>query len=324
MKRFMLFLLFVITLVLGACSEGGSEESDSSEPAESKLTIVTSFYPMYDFTKQIVGEEAEVSMLVQAGSDTHSYEPSAQDMAKLHEADLFVYANPEMEIWSEDVLSSLEDSAVIPVMADANSKLIENEEESILEEDGHATHEKEGGHKDHHHIVDPHTWLDPVLAQEQVKVIMEAVIESDPGNETLYRENGQAFLKELDVLHQKYSKELTGAANNQFLVQHAAFGYIANRYNLIQYSLAGLSTQTEADPKAMIEAIYFIEEENIPVLYYNSQTNTQLAETIAEEAGIEIAMLHALESLTDEEREAGWDYISVMERNLQALKKSIR
>lgn len=326
-----------------ACSNVSPEEQGSSVPSEEDLTIVTTFYPMYEFTKQIVGEEAEVSMLVHAGSDIHSYEPSAQDMASIHEADLFVYANPEMEVWAEDVLNSLEDSDVVPVMADARSELIDNQEQSVIEdgddhaheghdhshEDGQHNHEHEGyederGQGGHHHIIDPHTWLDPVLAQKQVEVIMEAVIEKDPENETFYKENGEKFLDELKDLHKLYIKELTGVENNQFLVEHAAFGYIAERYNLIQYSLAGLSNQTEADPQVMIEAVYFIEEENLPVLYYNSQSNTQLAETIAEEAGIETDMLHALESLTDEELEAGLDYTSVMKDNLRALKKSIR
>lgn len=328
MKRTIFFLAFILTLILGACSENTAEESESFETGEEKLTIVTSFYPMYDFTRKIVGEEAEVSMLVHAGSDTHNYEPSAQDMAKIHEADLFIYANPEMEIWVENVLNSLEDSEVVPVMADKRSELIDNEEHTVITEEDSTDHshghDLEDNQEDHSHIIDPHTWLDPLLAQEQVKVITEAVIEKDTQNERFYAENSQAFINELEGLHQAYLEELTQVENDRFLVQHAAFGYIANRYDLIQYSLAGLSTQTEANPKAMIEAITFIEEEDMPVIYYNSQTNTQLVETIADEAGIEAVMLHALESLTDEEIEAGLDYISVMENNLEALTKSIR
>jgi zinc transport system substrate-binding protein len=313
-----------LTLFLVACGQEETEESGTNGTDDSQLKIVTTFYPMYEFTKQIVGEEAEVEMLVHAGSDTHNYEPSAQDMAKIHNANLLVYANPEMEIWVEDMLNSLEDSEVVPVMADASNDLSENEEQSVIEEENHeeASHDHSEG--DHHHIIDPHTWLDPILAQEQVKEIMDAVIAADPENKAFYLENGNAFLKELEDLHQLYTEELAAAENRQFLVQHAAFGYIANRYNLDQYSLAGLSTEAEADPRAMVEAINFIAEENIPVLYYNSQTNTQLAETIAEEADIEIEMLHSLESLTDEEIEAGLDYITVMENNLEALKKSIR
>lgn len=310
-KRIGLLIMTIAVLVLSACQSSSSD----GEETEGRLNIMTSFYPVYVFTQQVAGDLAHVDMMVK-GADAHSFEPSAKNLAVIEESDAFIYANPEMETWVPALVESLSSSTVM-VETDENIDLIQETDAGHEETD-------DGELEDHDHTVDPHTWLDPVLAQQQVTEIKEALIELDPENEAAYTENAESFIAELEELNKDYETAFESADHRLFITQHAAFGYIAHRYNLVQESLAGLSSESEASAQRMAEVTELIKEEEVPVIYYNSTASSDLAQTVADETAIEAEVLYSLESVEDEELHSAEGYLSLMRENLENLKKTIR
>ena len=313
MKKFKksIILAFGFLLFLGGCStkkEGSIEKSN-------KIDVITTFYPMYEFTQQVAGDVANISMMVPVGTDTHHYEPSAKQIGLLNEADVFVYNSTEMETWVPDVLNTLDDSSnhVIIEAAEGISLLAHEENEEELET----------SHDDHRHEEDSHVWLDPVLAQTQVETIMKALQKVDPSNKEIYEKNGQAYIEKLKKLNTEFEEAFDGATQRTFVTEHAAFGYLAHRYNLNQLSIAGLSTENEPSPVQLAKLNQVIKDYNLHVVYQNSDTSTNIATTLAQEAGVKVETLYSLESLTEKELESGKNYITLMEKNLEALKLSI-
>ncbi|TNV70154.1 metal ABC transporter solute-binding protein, Zn/Mn family [Trichococcus shcherbakoviae] len=306
-------ILSAAALVLVGCGTGGSDESAVSEDG---IKVVTTFYPMYDFAKNVVGDNGEVSVLLDAGQESHGYEPTPQDIAAIADADVFVYNSDEMETWVPSVLESIESSDVIIVEAAEDIALFELKEAA---EEEHSDEEGEDAHN-----VDPHVWLDPVYAQEEVAAILAGVLEADEASKESYQANAAAFNEKLAELDAAYQTAFETAENRTFVVQHAAFGYIARRYELTEVAVSDVSSDAEPNPAKLAELQQFMIDNQITTVYYSDSASSKTAETLAEEAGATLEVLSPLEGITDEDQEAGKDYLSVMEENLTALKKVIQ
>ena len=305
------------TALLAGCGAAGS----TTENTESdKLQVVTTFYPMYDFTKQVAQDDAEVSMLLEAGMEVHSFEPSSQMIAEIQDADVFIYNSPEMETWVPDVLASIDTSDMVVICASDAITLLEYEGEAHAHD--HESEEK-GANAGHSHTVDPHVWLDPVLAQTEVSTIAEGLAEADPDNAEDYLENAGIYNGKLNELDEAYRAAFEGTENRTFVTQHAAFAYLAARYDLNQISVTGLNAEVEPSAAALATLSDYVKANNISHIYFENNTSSQTAETLAEEVGVELAVLSPLEGITEEDQKKGSDYISVMLENLEALKKSI-
>ena len=306
-------ILSAAALVLVGCGTSGSDESAVSEDG---IQVVTTFYPMYDFAKNVVGDNGEVSVLLDAGQESHGYEPTPQDIAAIADADVFVYNSDEMETWVPSVLESIESSDVIVVEAAEDIALFELEEAA---EEEHSDEEGEDAHN-----VDPHVWLDPVYAQEEVAAILAGVLEADEANKESYEANAAAFNEKLAKLDTGYQTAFETAENRTFVVQHSSFGYIARRYELTEVAVSDVSSDAEPNPAKLAELQQFMIDNQITTVYYSDSASSKTAETLAEEAGATLEVLSPLEGITDEDQEAGKDYLSVMEENLTALKKVIQ
>ena len=305
------------TALLAGCGAAGS----TTENTESdKLQVVTTFYPMYDFTKQVAQDDAEVSLLLEAGMEVHSFEPSSQMIAEIQDADVFIYNSPEMETWVPDVLASIDTSDMVVICASDAITLLEYEGEAHAHD--HES-EEEGANAGHSHTVDPHVWLDPVLAQTEVSTIAEGLAEADPDNAEDYLENAGIYNGKLNELDEAYRAAFEGTENRTFVTQHAAFAYLAARYDLNQISVTGLNAEVEPSAAALATLSDYVKANNISHIYFENNASSQTAETLAEEVGVELAVLSPLEGITEEDQKKGSDYISVMLDNLEALKKSI-
>ncbi|MFZ1252736.1 MAG: metal ABC transporter substrate-binding protein [Trichococcus flocculiformis] len=305
------------TALLAGCGAAGS----TTENTESdKLQVVTTFYPMYDFTKQVAQDDAEVSMLLEAGMEVHSFEPSSQMIAEIQDADVFIYNSPEMETWVPDVLASIDTSDMVVICASDAITLLEYEGEAHAHD--HES-EEEGANAGHSHTVDPHVWLDPVLAQTEVSTIAEGLAEADPDNAEDYLENAGIYNGKLNELDEAFRAAFEGTENRTFVTQHAAFAYLAARYDLNQISVTGLNAEVEPSAAALATLSDYVKANNISHIYFENNASSQTAETLAEEVGVELAVLSPLEGITEEDQKKGSDYISVMLENLEALKKSI-
>ncbi|HEL2684777.1 TPA: zinc ABC transporter substrate-binding protein AdcA [Streptococcus suis] len=306
MKKVGLLFLSVSALLLGACGNSTASE-------DGKLNIVTTFYPVYEFTKQVAGDEANVDLLVKAGTEVHGYEPSAKDIARIQEADAFVYENENMETWVHDVEGSIDTEKVNVISATDGMLLLPGSEEG-----GEHDHSEEG----HSHAYDPHVWLSPERAITLVENIRDSLVAKYPEKKDAFETNAAAYIEKLDALDAKYSETLSAAKQKYFVTQHTAFAYLALDYGLKQVSITGVAADEEPTPSRLAELTEYINKYGIKYIYFEENASKSVAETLAKETGVQLDVLNPLESLTDEDMKNGKDYISVMEDNLTALEKT--
>ncbi|HEM5989473.1 TPA: zinc ABC transporter substrate-binding protein AdcA [Streptococcus suis] len=307
MKKVGLLFLSVSALLLGACGNSTTSE-------DGKLNIVTTFYPVYEFTKQVAGDEANVDLLVKAGTEVHGYEPSAKDIARIQEADAFVYENENMETWVHDVEKSLDTTKVNVISATEGMLLLPGGEK---EHEGH-DHSEEG----HSHAYDPHVWLSPERAITLVENIRDSLVAKYPEKKDAFETNAAAYIEKLDTLDAKYSETLSAAKQKYFVTQHTAFAYLALDYGLKQVSITGVAADEDPTPSRLAELTEYINKYGIKYIYFEENASKSVAETLAKETVVQLDVLNPLESLTDEAMKNGEDYISVMEDNLAALEKT--
>ncbi|MGU7920657.1 zinc ABC transporter substrate-binding protein AdcA [Streptococcus suis] len=308
MKKVGLLFLSASALLLGACGNSTVSQEDG------KLDIVTTFYPVYEFTKQVAGDEANVDLLVKAGTEVHGYEPSAKDIARIQEADAFVYENENMETWVHDIEDSIDTEKVVVISATEGMLLLPGGEE---EHEGH-DHSEEG----HSHAYDPHVWLSPERAITLVENIRDSLVAKYPEKKDAFETNAAAYIEKLDALDAKYSETLSAAKQKYFVTQHTAFAYLALDYGLKQVSITGVAADEDPTPSRLAELTEYINKYAIKYIYFEENASKSVAETLAKETGVQLDVLNPLESLTDEDMKNGKDYISVMEDNLTALEKT--
>lgn len=307
MKKVGLLFLSVSALLLAACGNSTASQEDG------KLDIVTTFYPVYEFTKQVTGDEANVELLVKAGTEVHGYEPSAKDIARIQEADAFVYENENMETWVHDVEGSIDTEKVNVISATDGMLLLPGSEEGEDHD-----HSEEG----HSHDYDPHVWLSPERALTLVENIRDSLVAKYPEKKDAFETNAAAYIEKLDALDAKYSETLSAAKQKYFVTQHTAFAYLALDYGLKQVSITGVAADEDPTPSRLAELTEYINKYGIKYIYFEENASKSVAETLAKETGVQLDVLNPLESLTDEDMKNGKDYISVMEDNLTALEKT--
>jgi len=316
MKKYIKYFLVLLTLlvVTMACANGEESEQTTEATEDEQIQVVTSIFPVYEMTQAVAGDAADVSLMVGANDDPHHYEPSAQAVAAVNEADVFIYSSEVMEFWAESLLDVVENENLRII------ELADGLDLSIEEADNHDEHDHDDDDHDHNHGgMDPHFWLDPVAVNNQLPLITNALVDADPENETIYQENTEVFSDELTTLHNQYEEAFNDATERVFLVQHQAFGHLANRYHLEQVAVSGLTTEVEPDPQQLADIVDFVNAQNIPVVYYQSGENSAIAETIADETDTDISVLYDLES---EPVDLSGDnlYLEAMYENLEQCK----
>ncbi|MCX7571078.1 metal ABC transporter substrate-binding protein [Tumebacillus sp. DT12] len=318
--------LAAASLLLTGCGDKLGTKEDKASGGQ--IRVVTTFYPMYEFTKQVGGDFVDATLLVPGGTEPHDWEPTAKDVARIADADLFVYNGAGFEGWVEDVLHNLEGAKVKPVEASAGIELIEgghdhDEHEGEKKEEEH----KEGEHKEEAHgekgAHDPHVWTDPVLVQKEVENIAAALAELDQARAAEYKKNADAYLAKLKALDEKYKAELASSKSKEFVTAHESFAYLAKRYGLTQEPISGLSPEQEPSAAQMAEIVAWAKEHQVKTIFFETLVSPKVAEAVAREMGAKTAVLNPLEGLTEEEQAKGLDYIGVMEQNLEALKKAL-
>ncbi|TVY06898.1 metal ABC transporter substrate-binding protein [Paenibacillus cremeus] len=307
----------VISLTLIGCS--AVTTNTSSPSGEKRLKVVTTFYPMYEFTKQIAGDNADVIALIPAGAEPHDWEPTAKDMKQVQEADVFVYNGAGVENWVDKALNSINKEKVAVVEASKGIELMEGIEED--EEDGHKAEAKAS--KEPEKVMDPHVWLDPVLAQKEVQSIEAALEKVDPTHLDTYKKNADAYITKLQELDKAFKDGLSNVKRKEFVTQHAAFAYMAKRYGLTQVPIAGLSPEEEPKAAQMAEIINFAKENKVKTIFFETLVAPKVAQTIAKEIGAKTSVLNPIEGLTDEDKKQKLDYIGIMKQNMNALKTAL-
>ncbi len=257
---------------------------------QGKLRVVASFYPLYFFAKEIGGDRITVTNITPAGAEPHDYEPTTRDIAGIEQSDILVL-NGQLEAWGDKIKENLKGKKTIIVVAG----------------DGLVTGN------------DPHVWLDPVLAKKEAGTIANAFQKKDPINALYYQSNMVKFGEKLDALHLEFQKGLATCRQKNIVTSHAAFGYIATRYNLKQVPIAGLSPDEEPSPQKLAEIAQFTKANNIKYIFFESLVSPRLAETVARETGATTIAFNPLEGLTHEQETQGADYFLLQRQNLDNL-----
>ena len=305
----------------------GSQAQSSSEPKKA-LSVMASFYPMYDFTQKIGGDKVAVTNMVPAGMEPHDWEPAASDIVALEKANAFIYSGAGMEHWVEDVLHSLENKNLVTVEASEGIALREGHHHNHDGDDAdeHAGH-GEAEHEEHGHErtgYDPHVWIAPMNAKWQMENIKNALVKADPANKDYYEANYTTWSAECDKLDQEYRDTLSDVSDRDIVVSHEAFGYLCDAYGLHQFGIQGIEPDAEPDPGRMAEIQDFVAEHGVKVIFSEELVSPKVAQAIADATGAKVSVLSPLEGLSDEQQEAGDDYFAVMRKNLEALKEALQ
>lgn len=316
-KGLLLLGTVVLSVLLTAC--GGKEKKEAS--SNEKIQVMTTFYPMYEFTKQVVGDKGDVELLIPAGTEPHDFEPSAKDLAKISDSDVFVYNSPELETWTDNLTDTIDTKQTEIIQASKDIKLMEGTEHDHEEAHDHDTqeHEEHG----HSHELDPHVWLDPALAIKEVETIRDQLSKKYLDDKAAFEKNAASYIDELKKLDEEFQTAFKDAKNKTFVTQHAAFGYLANQYGLTQEAIAGISPDQEPSPSRLSELKHYVDDNQVKVIYFEENASSKVAETLSKETGVKLEVLNPLESLTDKQIKDGEDYLSVMRENLAALKESV-
>lgn len=258
------------------------------------VQVVASFYPLAEFARQVGGELVRVTTVVPADSEPHEYEPTLQELAQVYNASLFIYNGSGVDPWAERIAGELTQKGVHVINISTTMPHLAAP-------------------------VDPHFWLDPVLAQQQVAVISEALMTIDPGHVAIYEAQSDVYQEQLRMLDQEYRSGLQSCRRRDIVTSHAAFGYLATRYNLSVVTIAGLSPEEEPSARAVSEIAKTAKEKHIKYIFFETLVSPKLAQTVASEIGAQTLVFNPLEGVTDEERQADKNYLSLMRDNLQNL-----
>jgi zinc transport system substrate-binding protein len=268
-----------------------------------KVRVIASFFPLYDFAKNVGGDRAEVSVMVPAGIEPHNWEPTPRDIADAENADMIVYNGAGFERWVSAI------NAKFAVDTSIGIQLMQGAEEGVHEESG----------------LDPHIWLDPVLAKQQVEAIRDGFVQIDPVNSGYYHQNAQRYIAELDSLDSFIRSNLSNCELRDFIAFHNAFSYFANRYNLTQHSIQGISPEGDVLPQRIQEIKDLAATLGINVIYAEDLIDPRLANVIAGEIpNGQVLVLSPIEGLKREEIEQGLGYIDKMMEDVQNLKVGLK
>ncbi|NLC63138.1 MAG: zinc ABC transporter solute-binding protein [Thermoanaerobacterales bacterium] len=287
-------MFFIVILFITGC--GSSPTHDITKDADGdRIKVYTTFYPLYDFTKKIAKDRADVSMLVPAGVEPHDYEPSSKQMSEIYSQQLFIYLGEAMEPWGAKIADQLAQKGIATV--ELGKGLIKDN--------------------------DPHLWLDPNLAREMAHRIYEALSEVDDANASFYSNNYEELSQKLIELDRFYADSLKDVTNRSIVTSHAAFGYMASRYKFNQISISGITPFHEPSPKKKAEQIEICKSNDIKYIFFEPLSSPKIAEALAKEIGAQTLVLDPIGSLTAEQIKSGEDYFSLMRKNLDNLVKAM-
>ncbi len=311
-----LALFAALILVGSAC------QRQEQVPAADKLKVVTTLFPLYDFARNVGRGKVEVNLLLPPGVEPHSFEPKPNDIVRVNKANVFIYTNKFMEPWATDILRGVGRSDLLVVDSSTGATFL-----PAGEQRGGAG-ERVGEHREEHRHapgMDPHIWLSIPNAEKMVDNIAAGLASRDPGNRDFYQGNAEAYKSELKRLDQKFKEGLSACKTRMFLHGgHYAFGYLADRYGLSYISAYAVSADAEPTPGRLVELINLMKSHSLRFIFTEELISPRTAQIIAEETGATILKLHGVHNVSREDMERGATYLSLMELNLENLRKGLQ
>lgn len=336
-------LLLALFMLVGALA-GCGKQNDTNQT--DKLSIVTTIFPEYDWVREILGEKAdnaEITMLLDNGVDLHSYQPTADDIVKISDCDLFIYVGGESDEWVEDALRNAANRNMkvinlLEVLGDSvkTEEIVEGMQEEEHEHEDAEEHEHEDAHAhedaeehEHEEETDEHVWLSLKNAKMLVRVISKALQELDPDSKDIYAANADAYVKKLSALDAEYQAAVDAASNKTILFgDRFPFRYLVDDYGLRYYAaFVGCSAETEAGFETISFLAKRVDEWKLPCVLTIEGAQHKIAETVVRNTTAKnqrVLTMDSMQSTTSKDVKNGTTYLSVMEKNLSVLKEALR
>lgn len=333
-----LAVMFLFCLLSG-CGRAESGEEPGDGEGGRKLKVAATLFPYYDFVRQVAGDQVELSLVIPAGMDSHSFEPTPKDIRIMQEADVIIANGGAMEHWVDQVVDSFdrEDQTVVIMMdhVDAVEEEIVEGMEHSDEGHGHvhvhgdgeeeAAEPPEEDESRYEIEYDEHIWTSPVNAMRMVDVIAETLTERDPDHGAMYQAGAAAYLEELERLDKEF-REVRDSAVHDMIVMGDKFPlrYFADTYGLrYRAAFSGCSSDTEPSARTIAYLIDKVKEEGLPVIYYLELSSHRVAEIIGEETGAVPLLFHSCHNVTRRQFEEGVTYLELMEQNVKNLREGL-
>lgn len=312
---FSALILIICSAALGLSGCWGNKRVDNG-----KLSVVATVFPAYDWTREILGDKGEITLLSSNGTDLHSYEPTAGDMSKIATCDMFIYVGGESDSWAEDAVktSLKKDMIAVNLLEVLGEAVVEEKELEGMEH----SHEEEENPQ-----ADEHVWLSLKNAQTVCGYIAEQLGNIDGENAHLYTENAKNYNAKLSALDAKYKEAVETARYDTLLfADRFPFRYLADDYGISCYAaFSGCSTETEAGVQTIAFLSAKLKELNLPAVLIIDGSDGSIASTVIKttKGTQKILTLNSMQSVTQEDLDNGITYFSVMESNLEILKEAL-
>lgn len=277
--------------------------------ADKGLKIETSFYPVYQLVNEIGGKYNTVEM-INSTSGIHDYEPSANDIASIENADMFFFHRRNLEGWAKNMAENLKDKNVTVIEAgkDVKMKRVKGLEDMPAKDED-----------DEVKMLDPHSWLDPILVAQEAQTIANALAKADPNHAKAYQANADKIAKDAKALVEKYQARFDKARQKTFVTQHTAFRYLADRFKLTQLGIAGISNTQEPSAKQLSEVQDFVTEHQVKVIFTEENLSPKVAQVISDATGAKLQQLSPLETPQNNDL----TLLANIEKNLEILAKAL-
>jgi len=246
--------------------------------------------PLLDFAQKIAGDTFTIASIIPKGVEPHDWEPSPKDIAALSASKAVFINGRGMEQWLKAVDSANVVDTSVNIAVDENA-------------------------------ADPHIWLSPENAKQQMAVIKDTFVQLDPGNADVYEARYEDYAAQFDALDDEFRTQLGDAPNKTIVVSHAAYGYLCRDYGLTEIAVEGIFADAEPDPKTMRDIVEMVKSSGIKYILSESKTNTKVIDTIAKETGAEVLYLSPIEIVNKGEEDD--DYFSLMLKDLDTLVKAL-
>lgn len=333
MKKIITLMLVAVLAVFALSGCGTSKSGEDTK--DKKIKIVTTIFPEYDWVMQILGDKADkadVTMLLDKGVDLHSYQPSTADIAKISEADVFIYVGGESDEWVEDVLKEAKNKKlkVINLMDVMGDKAKEEEvKEGMQEEEEEHAEEAKDGKEEEEVEYDEHVWLSLKNAKIFTKKIADVLSEVDKDNAKTYQANYESYAKKLDDLDKKYADAVASAKNKTLVFgDRFPFRYLVNDYGLDYYAaFVGCSAESEASFETVTFLAKKIDELGLGNVLTIEGKNHKIAKTVVDNTknkDQKVLTMDSMQSTTSKDVKDGATYLGIMEKNLEVLKEALK
>ena len=332
MKKYTAFIMSMILMATATgCSAGAKGASAAGNPLGSdKIKVVTTIFPEYDWAKQVVGDDSEnvdLTLLLDNGTDLHSYQPTTEDMLKISEADLFIYVGGESDTWVDDALKNAtnKDMKVINLMETLGDDI--KEEEVVEGMEAEEEEEEEGeGHDEVEY--DEHVWLSLENAETIVNEIAKNLAEVDKENAEKYENNAETYNEKLDTLAEEYKSAAQASQIKTVLFgDRFPFRYLTDELGLKYYAaFVGCSAETEASFETITFLANKVDELSLPAVLTIENSDQKIAKTIVENTkgkNQKILTLDSMQSVKRADIDEGKTYLSIMESNLEVLEAAL-